>query len=396
MGLLAATVIGLSAPAAAAAADRYAAPVGTGPEPCRASNPCSLEAAVGINSNYEDRILLAAGEYVTGELSIFKDLTVRPEDGPVTISSNGANGVFLQNDSRLADLTIVHSGTNVGLLMFGGRADRVTVTTSGNSACGPYDAVIRDSACINNGLAAAVTMATGGTVTQQSKLVNVTAFADAGPGIAIYTNGGADNTLVAENVIAKSASGTDLTAEADATSSSSIELAHSAYEDVASSGAGSTSITPPGTGSNITDEPVLADPLGGDVHQLLGSPTIDGGEVVADLGSSDIDGDERIGGESPDIGADEADAKAPRTRFTKKPKKVVATGARKASLRFRFTANESSTFECKLDRRPFEPCESPVQVRLGPGKHRFQVRATDAFLNADRSPATARFRIKRR
>lgn len=45
---------------------------------------------------------------------------------------------------------------------------------------------------------------------------------------------------------------------------------------------------------------------------------------------------------------------------------------------FRFSASEeAASFECSLDGREFEPCESPLRYdRLKGGKHRFEVRAT--------------------
>jgi hypothetical protein len=396
-GAAAVVLLALAAPSVAAAADRYAAPSGTGPEPCGASNPCSIDDAVGPGSNDGDQVLLGTGTYTTGTVTISRALDVHADDGPVTIASSGLNGVFLENDAaRIADLTIAHTGSNVGLLMFGGVADRVTVLTSGNSACGPYRAAISNSACVNTGLSGAVTMVTGGMVTQNSTLTNVTAIADGGPAIDIDTNGGAHNNLVAHNVIASSLAGTDLTVAADATSSSTIDLSYSTFQNVSASGPGGTSVTPLGTNSNLTANPILADPLAGDVHQLPGSPTLNAGKDFGDLGPSDLDGEDRITGPRPDIGADEAEGDAPNTKLTKKPKKKVPTGARKAKVRFKFTATEPATFECKLDTKPFKSCESPVVKRLRPGKHRFRVRATDQFLNTDPTPAEARFKIKRR
>src|SRR5262249_51840298 len=66
-------------------------------------------------------------------------------------------------------------------------------------------------------------------------------------------------------------------------------------------------------------------------------------------------------------------------------------------IRFRFsTAEPGASFACRLDRRPFQPCRSPVTfARLGAGSHRFAVKATDAAGNVDLSPATYRFRVAR-
>lgn len=84
----------------------------------------------------------------------------------------------------------------------------------------------------------------------------------------------------------------------------------------------------------------------------------------------------------------------PETTITKKPKKKSA----KRRATFKFVSSEpDSTFECKLDKKPFKPCTSPQRYkRLKPKRHRFQVRAIDAAGNVDPTPAKAKFRIKKR
>ncbi len=80
----------------------------------------------------------------------------------------------------------------------------------------------------------------------------------------------------------------------------------------------------------------------------------------------------------------------PETTITKGPKKK--TEKRKA--RFAFTSDEEgSTFECKVDKKQFKPCTSPKKVRVKPGRHRFQVRATDPGGNTDPTPAKRKWRV---
>jgi len=82
---------------------------------------------------------------------------------------------------------------------------------------------------------------------------------------------------------------------------------------------------------------------------------------------------------------------APQTKISKGPK------ARSSSriAKFKFSSTEAgSTFECKLDRKPFKKCRSPQKYkRLKPGKHVFKVRATDAAGNTDRTPAVRKFTV---
>jgi hypothetical protein len=83
------------------------------------------------------------------------------------------------------------------------------------------------------------------------------------------------------------------------------------------------------------------------------------------------------------------DTKPPETTITKKPQKRSG----KRTARFAFKSSErGSSFECKLDKGGFEPCDSPFRARVGRGKHRFAVVAIDAAGNRDRSPAKVRFK----
>jgi hypothetical protein len=85
------------------------------------------------------------------------------------------------------------------------------------------------------------------------------------------------------------------------------------------------------------------------------------------------------------------DKKAPETTIVKK----TIEGR---TAKFRFVSSEAgSTFQCRLDKKPFKPCRSPKKYkRLKPGKHVFEVRALDAAGNRDKTPAARRFRVPRR
>jgi hypothetical protein len=57
---------------------------------------------------------------------------------------------------------------------------------------------------------------------------------------------------------------------------------------------------------------------------------------------------------------------------------------KKRNATFAFSSNEPGTFECRLDKAKFKPCESPVTFkRLKREKHHFLVRAVDE--NGNRS-----------
>jgi lysophospholipase L1-like esterase len=85
------------------------------------------------------------------------------------------------------------------------------------------------------------------------------------------------------------------------------------------------------------------------------------------------------------------DTAAPDTTITKAPDNKLD----RDKAKYRFTSSETpSTYECKLDRNPFEACTSPRTLKhLEPGRHTFRIRATDAAGNVDQTPATDRFKV---
>ena len=86
------------------------------------------------------------------------------------------------------------------------------------------------------------------------------------------------------------------------------------------------------------------------------------------------------------------DTTPPNTRLTASPSRRT----RVHRARFRFASTEvGSRFQCKLDRRPWAACRSPLAyTRLKKGLHVFRVRARDAAGNADPTPAARSWRIR--
>jgi hypothetical protein len=82
---------------------------------------------------------------------------------------------------------------------------------------------------------------------------------------------------------------------------------------------------------------------------------------------------------------------APQTTLRRKPAKKT----RDRTPTFRFDSSEpGSSFQCKLDAKPFKTCRSPFtpkQLKLG--HHTFKVRAHDESGKLDPSPASYDFRI---
>jgi Tol biopolymer transport system component len=95
----------------------------------------------------------------------------------------------------------------------------------------------------------------------------------------------------------------------------------------------------------------------------------------------------------PPAGGEAGDAQPPNTLITKQPKDKTKT--KRAT--FEFSAGEPATFECALDgKQQFKACTSPLTVKVKRGKHSFEVRATDAAGNADPSPATDGWKVKKK
>lgn len=87
------------------------------------------------------------------------------------------------------------------------------------------------------------------------------------------------------------------------------------------------------------------------------------------------------------------DTTAPDTTITKAPKKKT----KRKKAKFEFTSTESnSTFLCSLNGGEFESCASPHKVKGKKGRNTFVVEAVDAAGNVDGTPATYRWKVKKK
>jgi hypothetical protein len=163
-------------------------------------------------------------------------------------------------------------------------------------------------------------------------------------------------------------------------------------------------------GFQTTANPMLADAANGDLHLLAGSPMLDQGNPAdPGVGAVDFDGDPRAlaatatcgGGDvvRRDIGADElqpasADCDPPETTIGPFP--GPASIINDPTPTITFSSDEVATFECKVDVGAFGPCSGEGEHTPGPlgdGYHEFLVRARDAALNTDPSPAFLSFYV---
>ncbi|GAA3526302.1 hypothetical protein [Nocardioides daeguensis] len=87
----------------------------------------------------------------------------------------------------------------------------------------------------------------------------------------------------------------------------------------------------------------------------------------------------------------------PETAITAKPKR--STAKRKATIAFTataFGADKSLSYQCKVDKRKWRTCGSPLKVRkLAAGRHQVQVRAIDGAGRVDPTPALVKWKVRR-
>jgi hypothetical protein len=399
--------------------------------------PCSLQHAVEVEAQDGEEVIVTPGTYAEGtnQVTISDAISVHGADGQEvpTISFDAlGGGVFLDNPaSSLRRVRVEYTSPNAGLIVEG-TVEQVVVDAT-DAACELHDgALIRDSICWTHGATneVALGLPQSSPVTESATVRNVTAVGT-GTGVAgIGTSafGGANTTIDARNVIADGTLADVNAFASGAGSMATVNLSNSNYAtqlETPLSG-GLPSVTDPGTGTNQTAAPLFDDATAGDFHQLPGSPTIDAGDPSATLlGTLDFEAEPRVAdGDgicpiAPDIGADEfappnqppecppppgpgpgpapepepqptsQDTDPPETTITKAP----PDKGEKNKVKYKFVADEPSTFECKADKGEFEPCGSPEKLKVDDGKHKFQVVATDLAENRDPTPGKDKFKV---
>ena len=402
----------------AEAANRYAAPAGSNSAPCTLSDPCSLQEAV-INSSSGDDITVLSGSYsVPGaSLAVFREnLTIH---GPATgqrpvITATGGNALYLLGDGNVVrDLSIVLAGTTTDSGLFVGGSSptstlvervHVLTTAAGSTACAAYLATIRDSVCETNGAGTTALRTTSdGTTITYARNVTAVARGSGSTGIKVTSSGSAPGNvqLDARNVIASGGFDDVSSLPGAGGPSTTLNLSTSIYDSSYASAGGT--MTPAGAGTNISADPAFVSAAAGDFRLLPTSPGIDAGFTDSRTGTTDFTGADRVQGGRIDIGAFEttpaasppaSDVTAPETAFLSTPSRKT----RSKRARFDFDSSEpGSTFECALDGRAFRPCAPPVLLRrVKPRRHVYEVRSVDAAGNVDATPATYRWKVRKK
>lgn len=426
-----AALLSLLTACAASAATRYAAPGGTGKDPCaNPSRPCSVykaadESAPGTTIAAGDVVELAPGTYYAKEEGEFG--YIPPVHLPEGVALRGApekprpvivmptdsfadSAFYVPTGAEVADLEIRNLMDTAGAIdISGGTIDGVIArsTITSEPTCSFFWGTVRNSACIAAGGGPAIgTNNTAFKGTFDAVVRNSTLVAT-GPGsvgmqmvFSAFRRGMTVNVDVVGTLIAGEEK--DVIAKAWPLNKGrgarvNVDLRGSAYRTVETeaTAGGRASVTPPGTGGNVRATPLLARD---NLHQLPSSPTVDRGAVDAASGALDVDGQRRTMGAGADIGADELDPlAAPLVNLapiTDLMLHLIPLSAGPVRTFFAFGSSDiGARFECKFDHWPYRACVSPYRRRVEPGKHVFRVRAIDPQGLADPTPASFRWRV---
>ena len=315
----------------AGAAQRFAAPAGSGSE-CTKAAPCALPEAVG-GAHAGDEVIVTGGSYAVGAtigLPSATNVQVHGDTGgpPPKLTATILQPVMemYKSGDSISYLEIEDDADGgTGIYCTDGKLERVRVRVVGDSGTGvlayPDCNSVRNSLLLTEGAGSkALRSVTNGT---EFKLPvrNVTAIS-AGTGssgmVAEYAGASPGSlTLELENSIVQGGQ-QDLRPIGNVNGAGIIAAGHSNF-DTANPISGGKVID---AGGNQTASPLFVNSEGGDYREGAGSPTIDAG-VADQLGTLDLAGDPRVQGSAPDIGAFEfvplPPAKSSRSRSSPRP-----------------------------------------------------------------------------
>jgi hypothetical protein len=295
------------------AAQRYAAPAGSGTE-CTQAKPCLLKDAVG-KASAGDEVIVTPGAYTLGAPANLppeaSNVQVHGETGGPRPTITGSFpgpviGVAVAGgQASYLDVSNSSAGANGIVCSATGRVDRVRATVEGTSAAAvlaTFNCAVRDSVLRASGPNSSGLLSEGFGLDSTAVARNLTAIATGPESVGIlsqYAEIALSNThtLDLRNAIA-SGDGFDLRASQLAMGSGKTVVSNSNF-DTAKATAPSSIVD---GGGNQMAPPSFVNAAADDYREAAGSPTIDAG-VADQIGTLDFDGNARTLGAAPDIGA---------------------------------------------------------------------------------------------
>jgi hypothetical protein len=295
----------------AQAAQRYAAPTGSGTA-CTQPAPCSLEEAIN-NAKASEEVIVGGGTYELSKSAIVsaEGVYVHGDLGsaPPVINAalgNVAVGVYPPK-SRLAHVDVVNSA-KVAIAVYCGieaTVEGVRATTVGETSHAVsmvHSCTARNSTFHATGKGSTAILASCESTTLTARNVTAVASGEGSVGIRAYNTNFLfpKQTCVVDvrNAIA-SGDGADIQAQGGLEGETKLEAASSNF-DVVQQLVSSTVVEGPG---NQTSPPIFVNAGAGDYREAPGSPTIDAGVPDPLSEPYDLDGNPRTVGPAPDIGA---------------------------------------------------------------------------------------------
>jgi hypothetical protein len=348
----------LSCAPAAQAAQRFAAPQGTGPDPCAQAEPCSLLLAIG-DAGANDEVIVGTGTYPLNSpiaapvgaqnLSIHGD-PAGPR--PVIEATIAPLPINIPSGGRLSYLEIDNSASGAygAFCPPEGLLERIVLRVTGEGSFGTFlgeGCTARNSLIRVAGSSSVAVLANAGAAgTTSVRARNLTVIAT-GPGslglYADYYGLGGSLAVDAKNLIVDGGEH-DLSAADSGGGVAQLTISHSIFDSTIEEGKSTI------VGSDNQVGPALfAEPVLGDFHEASGSPSIDAG--VGDLvGPLDLDGNPRTLGAAPDIGAFE---------FVPPPATLAVTGRieslKLAPVSFRAAGSGGAVISAKKKKKKAPP-----------------------------------------
>lgn len=404
----------------AGAVDRYAAPTqhpSADINICAQDEPCSIENALDVTKmEVGDNVRLAPGTYtvstplvLSAEFAGLRGSGATAADVVINSSASGT-ALTLQSNSEAEKFTL-NASAGKGLNLESGVVDHLAINSSAGHACTGTDAYFVNVLCRTTGAGPySGFQRSSGSGSASLSLINSTFVGASGwyP-ISLEAMGTSTYEIDFFSSVAYSPGNQTVYLNRGTNGYIGFSPASSYYEKTHSLVDGINPVNEPASGTNVWGDPKFVSST--DFTPGVGSVLTNAGAVNGRSGDKDLAGNAREIGGVADIGAYEssaipvvipppgdgtttpppADTTKPALTILKKPKSKTTS----KKLNVTFKADETATFLCRLDKGKFKTCKSPYKKTVKAGKHKLQIKATDAAGNVS-SVKTIKWTVKKK